>query len=610
MHVNAPSKIFLTRSFLKTVSCRPGVYIMNDGSGHVLYVGKARDLKKRLSSYVQAVGRQYPKTSAMLAQVRYVETILTTTEKEALILEASLIKKHRPKYNVILRDDKNYPLIKVTVNETWPRVMIVRRRQKDGSRYFGPFSSPSAMRATISYLNTLFPLRRCKGKKLKKRTRPCLNFQMRRCLAPCCGKVDSKEYQEMVRGVLLALEGKNKQLVKELEMRMRKAAENLDFEQAAFLRDQIQALQKTLEKQVVAGGHFRDQDVFGFVREDVGLAISIITVRRGVVSGHRSFLLSDPMEKDARVLAEALTRFYENDNPVPDEIVLPFEAEGLEVLTEWLIDLRGKKTTMLVPRRGDRLTLVRMAEANAKQALLEYGSKKRSWQVLSRSVRDILALTRLPNRIECLDISNIGGELAVGSLVCFIHGEKTKAEYRHYRIRTVSGPDDYAMMAEVFTRRFRNKAENRLRLPDLLLVDGGKGQLNVAVSILRELDLSDAMDLAGIAKEKAGEGEKLYRPGRKNPIILPRHSPVLLLLMRIRDESHRFGITLHRKLRGKAALKSVLDEISGIGPARKKALLKTFGGIKGIQEAPLAQLSKVAGIGSEVAESIWRYFHE
>lgn len=597
----------LNPDFLKTIPTSPGVYLMYNRAGKVIYAGKALDLRKRLASYARFQGLAHGKTAVMVSRVARVETILTRTEKEALILEASVIKQHRPKYNVILRDDKNYPLIKVTVNETWPRVMMTRRRIKDKSRYFGPFSSSTAMWSTIRLLQALFPLRRCKGAEVEKRSRPCLNFQMKKCLAPCMGKANAGLYQEMVRDVLLVLEGRNRELSHKLKEKMALAVSRLQFEQAALYRDQLRALTETLEKQVVAGEGALELDVFGMVREGPSVAISVITVRQGWVLGQQVFFLAEPVGEDSEVLAESVKRYYEEADFIPREVLFPFLPDDHQLLGLWLSELKKQQVVFKVPVRGDKTRLIDMAQANARQVFSERDAKEKSWDVLASSLKETLQLQRRPDRIECLDISNISGQQAVGSLVCFEKGEKSGKRYRHFRIKTVPGPDDYRMMAEVLERRLKRGVDED-DLPDLLLLDGGKGQLHVAIDTVRRFALEARVELAGIAKEKGEEGEKLYRPGRKNPILLPRHSPLLLFLMRIRDESHRYGITFHRKLRHKSAFSSEIDQIPGVGPMRKKKLLQVFGSLAKLKNASTAELAAVSGIGPELAESIVRFF--
>ena len=600
---------FFTTGFLRTVPRQPGVYLMRDDAGRIIYVGKALDLRKRLASYGR-VAAGHGKTAIMVGRVRTVETIITATEKEALILESSLIKQHKPRYNIILRDDKSYPFLKLTVNETWPRLLMSRRRQKDGARYFGPFSSASAMWETLNYLQGLFPLRRCRERDLRPRARPCLNYQMQRCLAPCSGKADPVAYGEMVAQVIMVLEGRDRQLVRELENRMNQAAAALNFEEAALCRDRLAAIAQTLEKQVMVSSRFSEQDVFGFARRDLAVAMSVVLVRNGRVSGHQFFLLEEPLGSDAEVLAEFLARYYGDERPVPAEILLPFVLSAQEVLVEWLTDLRGGRVACRVPQRGEGVRLLSFAENNAGQFLADRLQKQETWEELAASIRDALRLERIPRRIECLDISNIGGEQAVGSLVSFLNGEKHGAGYRHYKIRTVTGADDYAMMAEVLQRRFRDAGGPPSdELPDLLVVDGGKGQLNTAVQVVTELGLAGRLELAGLAKDRHGAGERIFLPGRKNAVALRGHSPVLLLFMRIRDEAHRFGITFHRKWRNRQTLSSALDDLPGIGPARRQALLSSLGSLRQIKQATAQELAAVPGIGPELAATIWQHFH-
>lgn len=592
----------LSTDFLQSIGHGSGVYLMKDGAGVIHYVGKARDLRRRLASYQRYVGGGRNKTSVMLAKTRAIDTILTATEKEALLLEASLIKQYKPKYNIILRDDKNYPYIMVTVREQWPRLVVTRRRVK-GQAIFGPFSSPSAMWETIRHLHTLFPLRRCKGSELAARSRPCLNHQMNRCLAPCHGKVTPEAYRRMVDDLLLTLAGKNRELLRRLDQEMHRAAEALDFEQAAMLRDKVKALRQTMEKQVVAAGHHRDQDVFGFARQEAGAALAVLLVRDGVISGHHHYFLAEPFEEDGLVLGEALQRFYDADRHVPGEIVVGMEVEGREVLEEWLADLAGRRVSIRAPQRGDLLALVKMANRNAEQVIVDHLTRHETWTTMAESLQASLHLRQSPERIICLDISNLGGEQTVGAVVSFWQGKKEAARYRHYKIQTVAGPDDYASMAELL-RRHLARAETEEMLPNLLLVDGGKGQLQVARQVVGELGLAERLDLVGIAKEKDAEGEKLFIPGRKNQLALARHSPVLLLLMRIRDEAHRFGITFHRHWRHRETLRSRLDAIPGIGPKRRQALLTAFGSLQRVAAASPQELAAIAGISLELATVI------
>lgn len=595
-------------SAVSSASHSPGVYMMLDGKSTVLYVGKAKDLFKRLSSYAHFSGAEHNKTTVMLDKVKKVDTIITNTEKEALILEASLIKKHKPKYNILLRDDKNYPYIKVTIQEEWPRVLMARRKSRDKARYFGPYSSPSAMWATLKLIATLFPLRNCKGGKLKKRARPCLNRQIGKCLAPCAGNADRGIYQANVKKIIMLLEGRNRDLVSDLKTQMDSASKILDFERAATIRDQISALSRTLEKQVISASHSKDQDIFGFARHDAAITVAVLFIRNGLINGSRTFFLADPYGDDQTILYQVLSQFYSQETLLPREILLPFAPSDLELLQEHLNDKDTAKVDLKIPQRGDNLKLIGMASSNAQQLFEEKEKKKQSWQSLSTTMEKKLHLSRPPERIECLDISNISGKQAVGSLVNFEQGEPAKNNFRHYKIRTVDGPNDYAMMEEVLRRRFRRGIEE-VNLPDLFVVDGGKGQLGMALSVAEELGIRDDLDWIGIAKEKQDEGEKLYKPDRKNPIILPAHNPIILYLMRIRDESHRYGVTFHRKLRNKATLASDLDKIPGIGSEKKKQLLRHMGSLKRVKSASVEELMEVKGIGEELASQIFNYFN-
>jgi excinuclease ABC subunit C len=595
-------------STLSSAPHAPGVYMMLDAKSSVVYVGKAKDLFKRLSSYAHFSGAEYNKTSVMLDKVNKVDTIITNTEKEALILEASLIKKHKPRYNIILRDDKNYPYIKVTIQEEWPRVFMARRKSRDKARYFGPYSSSGAMWSTLRLISSLFPLRNCKGSKLKKRDRPCLNRQIGKCLAPCAGNANRDLYLEHVRKIIMLLEGRNRDLVGTLKDQMLTASEILDFEKAASLRDQITALSRTLEKQVISASHSKDQDVFGFARKDAAVTIAILFIRNGLINGSRTFFLSDPYGEDGTILSQALSQFYDSESLIPKEILLPFEPADLELHTENLSDSARTRVHVKIPQRGDNHQLISMANTNALQLFEEKEKKKKSWQNLCQTMEKTLRLNRRPNRIECLDISNISGQQAVGALVCFTQGEPDKGNFRHYKIKTVEGPNDYAMMKEVLERRLRRGVEED-NLPDLFVVDGGKGQLGMALAVAGELGITEQIDWIGIAKEKQDEGEKLYKPHRKNPIILPSHNPILLYLMRIRDESHRYGVTFHRRLRNKATLASDLDEIPGIGTNKKKLLLRHMGSLKRIKTATFTELMEVKGIGETLAKEIVSFFH-
>ncbi|MDJ0624447.1 MAG: excinuclease ABC subunit UvrC, partial [Desulfocapsaceae bacterium] len=433
--------------------------------------------------------------------------------------------------------------------------------------------------------------------------------QMGQCLAPCSGLANHDEYMDNVAKVLMVLEGRSKDLIASLKKQMEEHAAGLNFEKAARKRDQIKALSKTLEKQVVASRYIRDQDIFGFARKDTSVAVAALTLRDGLISGSRNYFLADPYGEDASILAQILNQYYFHGDNVPKEVILPFDVNDSPLLEERLADLRQAKVKIIIPKQGERADLLRMALRNAEQVFEDKEKKEQTWAGLAAACVKKLKLTDKPAVIECLDISNIQGKIAVGSLVCFDSGEPATQRYRHYKIRTLDTPDDYAMMAEVLRRRFTSGLEKD-DLPDLFMVDGGKGQLAMALRIAGEFGIQDSLDWLGIAKERAEEGEKLYKPKRKNPIILLPHDPVLLYMMRIRDEAHRFGITFHRKLRNKTTLASELDNIEGIGPTRKKRLLRSLGSLKNIKNATVEQLSSVTGIGPEIGTEIYRHFHQ
>jgi excinuclease ABC subunit C len=431
---------------------------------------------------------------------------------------------------------------------------------------------------------------------------------MGRCLAPCAGKVSAEDYQRMVRDVLLILEGKATEVVRELNAKMEAAASELAFEKAALYRDQIRGLSRTLEHQSIVAEHHLDQDIFGLHRQDASVGIALLFVRAGMITGAQTFFLADPLGEDENLLAQTILQYYSAERQPPRELLLPFAIEDQELIAERLAELREGPVALLAPQRGKRMQLMQMAQTNAAQIFSELAKKTESWETLAGALQNKLRLVHRPDTIECLDISNLLGKQAVGSLVCFVQGEKAVKQFRHYRIKLQDTPDDYAMMREVLERRMAKGVEED-NLPDLLLLDGGKGQLQVAFDVLDRFNLLERVDLVAIAKEKAEEGEKLFRPGRKNPILLPAHSPVLLYLMRIRDEAHRFGITFHRRLRGKEQLQSKLDEIEGVGPKRKKLLLQTFGSFKRVLEAGVEELAAVPGIGHELARQIYRQMH-
>ena len=585
----------------------PGVYLMKNAKGDILYVGKARDLRKRVRSYFRGANSKDLKTSLLIGKTAGFDTILTNTEKEALILESTLIKRHRPRYNVILRDDKRYPCLRLDIKSPYPNLTIVRKIEKDGALYFGPFPSAGAVRETLKVIQKTFKLRRCKYRKPKPRHRPCLHYQMGRCLGVCSGLVDPVEYATVVDEVIMFLKGRTPELIKSVKKQMASAAAQQDFEAAAVHRDRLFALERTLEKQVATTTDFKDRDVLGIARQERAALMMILFIRGGFLLGSRPFYFPDTVASDAEMMTSFVKQYYQEAPFVPKEILLPTAPEEKDLLEEWLSDLKGKKVRIISPQRGEKAKLVRMAEQNAVKGLKEELDAAIAEQALLYRVQKRLSLGRRPERIECFDLSNIAGTDGVGSMVVFENGRPATSAYRKYRIRSAPGGDDYAMLSEVLRRRYK-KVDARDPLPDLLMVDGGKGQLNMAVAVLRTLKLSGAFDLIGIAKKEPQRGEaedKVYKQGRKNPLNLKKDAEVLFFLQRIRDEAHRSVITYHRKRRMTSYRRSVLDGIPGIGERRKTSLLKHFGGLKRIKAASVEDLAAVAGMTRKAAEAVF-----
>ncbi|MBI2358205.1 MAG: excinuclease ABC subunit UvrC [Deltaproteobacteria bacterium] len=599
---------------LESLPSRPGVYLMRDRDGKVIYVGKAKDLRARVRAYFRSGdGRSH--IQFLVRRVEDMETLVTANEKEALILENNLIKQYKPRYNIRLKDDKSYLSIKVTTRHPWPRIFATRKIVKDGNRYFGPFSSAIAARETLDIIEKYFLLRTCTDYNFKNRARPCLQYQIRRCLGPCVLPVDSREYQEQVRQAILFIEGKRQELVGELRRKMKEKADGLEFEAAAKIRDQIQAVERTVERQRMVSHWGTDQDIFGLYREGGFIEVQVLFVRQGKLTGNQSYSLEDLEFSDEEVVEALLTQFYQGDRFIPDEILLPVELGDREVRQEYLGERKGRSVSLLSPQRGDKRQLVEMAMQNARQSFFERHDQEKERERMLVELKDKLRLKQYPQRIECFDISTIHGSHAVGSMVTFFNGEPDKKRYRHYRIRTVdadSGGDDFAMMYEVLKRRF-SRGLGEGDLPDLVVVDGGKGQLTMALTAMNELEVGgvDAVALAKMRVESSPRSPEIHRteervflPGQSNPIVLKRNSNALFLLQRVRDEAHRFAITYHKKVRTRQTLYSALDRIPGIGGARKRALLRAFGSIKRIEEASLEDLLKVPSINERTAQEI------
>lgn len=592
----------------------PGVYLMKDKEGTVLYVGKAKNLHNRVRAYFGKSGDTRYSLRFLLPKVYQVETLLTDTEKEALILENTLIKKYKPRHNINFKDDKTYFSLKFSINEEFPKLSLVRKVKRDGSRYFGPFASSAAVKETLRLLQQMFPLRTCRDANFKNRSRPCLNFQIKKCLAPCCRMIAPGKYAELAREVLLFLEGKNSELIKHLNRKMTAAAEALEFEEAARTRDQIQAVEQTLEKQKAASRETIDQDVFAFQREGTVWEFQVLFFRRGLLVGNQSFHFSRLQLPDEETLAAFVRQYYSADRYIPQEILLPLPVEDQPLLGEWLSGKKGGRVEILAPQRGEKKRLVEMARKNAANALQKKVSEKEALGLMLTELREKLRLKTLPRRVECFDLSSLFGTLAVGSMVSFLDGRPDKSRYRHYKIQAPSLADDYGMMAEVLKRRY-SKLDTGREIPDLLIVDGGKGQLNVALAVLAELGLP-SLAAIGLAKDKdrgfkktGGEAvDKIYLPNVKDPILLPRSS-ALHYLQKIRDEAHRFAVTYHIKLRGRRGLQTILDEIPGIGEVKKKALLKNLGSLQKIQEASAEALSQVESLTRKDAQAIFEFFH-
>ncbi len=633
---------------LGCLPARPGVYYFKDDAGRIIYVGKAVSLKNRVRSYYQAGAQQTPKIRSLMARAVDFEYIVTDNEVEALILEANLIKEHRPRYNVFLKDDKSYPYLKVTLAEDFPRVCITRRLMQDGSRYFGPYTQVGAVHETLSLLRTLFPFRTCKkkiasfeegaseqrskegsGQENRKAwaaagPRPCLNYHIRRCLAPCSGFVDQETYRATIREVCLFLEGRQEALLKHLQLRMQRAAEKLEFEKAAALRDQIAAIKKVMEKQKVVSAGRGDQDVVAVAQgEDLACA-AVFYVRGGKLIGRETFHLPRiEGVSEAEVVTAFLKQYYHQADFIPEEILVShLVPEEKEVITSWLAQKKGGQVRLHVPARGEKKKIVAMVAENALLSLREAELERRGEKEIGKVLVDLaqkLGLEKAPERLECFDVSNLQGAEKVASLVVFEKGRLCPEQYRRFKIRSVEGPNDYACLQEALRRRFlRAQEEQKLirlgrlstregrffRLPGLVLVDGGKGQLSAAREVLDELGYAHIAVLA-LAKRE----ESIFLEGQDEPVRLPGDSPALHLLQKLRDEAHRFALTYHRKLRQKRNLHSVLEEITGIGPARRRALMRTFSSLEAIRQASVDELAGVEGMNRPAAEAVYRFFH-
>ena len=637
---------------LAALPARPGVYIMRDEKADVIYVGKAASLRNRVRNYFGAPHSLEAKTRVLVEQVADFEYIVTQNAAEALHLEATLVKRHQPFFNVRLKDDKHYPYLRIDVQNDWPRVEIARRVQKDGARYFGPYASASSVRRTLSVVKKLFPWRSCTKTITGTDPRPCLDYYIHRCIAPCTAYCTREEYDEVIRQTLLFLEGKTSEVIKSLRTQMDASAEGLQFERAALFRDQVKAIESVAEKQFVERIRPTDEDVFGLARVDATgqragdeACVQVFFIRGTQMVGRDFFTLDGVRdEPEGEILGSFLKQFYESATYIPKTVVLPFAVPEAALIAEWLSERRGSKVTIAAAQRGVRRRMVELAAENARESLdtlrvLRLADNEKRDQALSE-LQEELDLPTYPRRIECYDNSNIQGSSPVASMVVFIDGKPRPQEYRRFRIKTVRGANDFASMTEVLGRRFSRFARSgqpeapqdrtaapdiadeakasSLRaeeasdadeaiggwgaLPDLVIVDGGKGQLSAALDAMRNLGLKD-VPLAGLAKQN----EELFVQDVAEPIVLPRTSQALYLVQRLRDEAHRFAISYHRQVRSKAGMQSALDAVPGIGPKRKRTLLRKFGSLKAIREAPAEEIAATVGFTSSLAAKVKEY---
>ena len=592
---------------IKNLTLAPGVYLMKDRIGTILYVGKASSLKKRVSSYFNRPVHPDAKTSVLVSKIADFEVIVTESEKEALILESNLIKRHRPRYNVLLKDGKRYPSLCLHMDHPFPNLTIIRKTDQKEKRYFGPYASANAVRQTLKIVNKTFTLRKCKNSEFKIRTRPCLHYQMQACLGPCCLEVPAEAYAEIVKEVTLFLKGRTPDLIREVKQQMFLAAEQEEFERAALLRDKIQALQTTLEKQVAVTTDLMDRDVLGMAADSEETLVTLLEVRQGYIVGSRNYHLTHADAPEGEVMDAFIRQYYESAPFIPKEVLAPVCLEDEGVLSEWLGTLKSERVSILHPVRGEKRRLIQMAMENAATALREQRAARNEAAGLLVRLQKRLKMKKVPRRIACFDNSNIGGTQPVAAMVVFEDARPLKSAYRKYRIRSVTGPDDYASMAEVLTRRFEKPETEAEPFPDLLMVDGGKGQLGIAVSVMNALGLSGRFEMVGIAKKDPERGEtedKIFQPGRQDAVNFRQEPEVLRFLERIRDEAHRFAVGFHRARRAKESFQSVLDGISGIGKNRKSLLLQHFENVEKIRAATLDELSGLPGMNRKAAEAV------
>ncbi|MFQ5997139.1 MAG: excinuclease ABC subunit UvrC [Dehalococcoidales bacterium] len=591
----------------------PGVYLMRDAEGNILYVGKAANLHHRVRSYFGAGQKLSPKLLKMVSRVADIDFYVTASEQEALILELNLIKRHHPRYNVRLKDDKTFPYLKINSKEDWPRVYITRRVEQDGARYFGPFASAKSVRQTLKMVKGIFPFRSCTRLITGTDSRACLEYHIGHCVAPCIGVVGKSEYAEVIKEVILFLEGKQEKVVRELQDKMNKAAEGLDFEKAALYRDQIEAIDKVVEGQRIAATVRGEQDVIAFSQDKGQAYVQVFFIRNSKLTGRESFVLQGTEhEEPHQIMTSFVKQFYSSSPNIPPLLLLQHPVEDMSVLKDWLESKRGTKVEIQVPRRGNKKQLVDIVAENARQGLEQLKIKQlatpKELETALAEIEKELHLSHPPLRMEAYDISDIQGRAAVGSMVVFERGRSKPAHYRRFKIKTVSGANDYAMLSEVLKRRFKHlgdetpTADTWAMIPDLVLIDGGKGQLNAALAAMDEIGVS-SVPMASLAKEN----EEIFIPQKTKPIVLPRSSPGLQLLQRLRDEAHRFALGYYQKVRKRETFSSAFDNVPGIGAKRKRALLKQFGSVPAIREASIEELAATKGMTESLAKKVKEY---
>lgn len=594
-----------TEALLEKVShlpTTPGVYLWRDQYNRIIYVGKAINLRNRVRSYVRQDVNRAPKVAAMMKRAVDVETIQTKTEMEALILENTLIKEHHPKYNIRLRDDKTYPYVKISVQEDYPRVYMTRRLERDGAKYFGPFTDVTAVHVVLKLLRQYYPLRTCKSMNVE---RPCLQYHMHYCEAPCFNKVSKEDYGKYVEDIIQLFEGKPTPLLTELKDKMELAAEELRFEDAVRYRDQLKNIEKLQEKQrmVTQRG---DLDVLGIAVDGPLACVQLLFVRHGRLLGRENYFVQNEGDAEDVIMTDFVKQYYGATNFIPKEVLLPMESEEQPLFKEWLSNLKGQQVDILVPQRGYKRDMINMAHDNAVAFLEE---RRRQWQYqldktggAVKKLAEVLDLPRLPERMECFDISHTQGSETVASMVVFEGGKPAKKEYRRFKLKTTQGkPDDFKSMAEIMERRYGKETD--WPMPDLIIIDGGKGQLNAALPLIRSVGVTD-VPVISLAKRI----EEVFVEGQSESIILSHHSPELQLLQQIRDEAHRFAITYHRKLRGKRNLESILDHIEGIGPKRRKALWTHFNSLEAMKQASIDELAQVESMNYKTAKKLYHFF--